>query len=134
MALQKEAMVTSRTEAGRKRFVPALVLSVIFAQAGSIKALVVGTVVAFNTSTVGYVEWATGGADGTGDVQGVIYPNPVTITTVGEVAGSVMFKGEAHRDDLVSDGGTSGQLDTALAAARVLANGLVIRALADVKQ
>jgi hypothetical protein len=131
MALQKEAMVTSRTESARTRIIPKIQLSVIFAQAGAIKTLPVGTAVAYNTSTNGYVEWATGGANGTGTVQGIINPDPVTVTTAGEVAGVVMFAGEAHRDDLVSDGGTSAQLDTALEA--LIGRGLVIHALGDVR-
>jgi len=134
MALQKEAMVNSRTESPRLRIIPTLALSVIFAQAGADKTLPVGTVIAFNTSTNGYVEWATGGGDGTLDVQGIVHPNPVDITDAGEVTGVVMFKGEAARDDLVSDGGTAGQLTTSLSAPAVLAMGLVIRNLVDAVQ
>jgi hypothetical protein len=131
MAIQKEAMVTSRTEAARTRIIPKIQLSVIFAQAGADKTLPVGTVVAYNTSSLGYVEWATGGADGTGTIQGIINPDPVTILLAGEVNGVVMFAGEAHRDDLVSDGGTAGQLDTALEA--LIGRGIVVHALGDVR-
>jgi hypothetical protein len=127
-------MVNSRTETPRLRIIPTVSLSVIFAQAGADKTLPAGTVVAFNTSSGGYVEWATGGANGTGDVQGIIFPDPVDITDAGEVSGVVMFKGEAARGDLVSDGGTGAQLTTALTAPAVLAMGLVIRNLADAVQ
>lgn len=131
MALQKRAMISDRTEAAEKRIYPTRTESVIFAQAGAIKELVVGTVVAFNTSTNGWVEWATGGANETGIVRGVVYPNPITVTTAGEVAGAIMLAGEAHRDDLSSDGGTSGQLDTALAAPATRGMDLFVRGLAD---
>lgn len=133
MATQKEAMVTSRSETARTRFIPSVQLSVLFAQAGSIKTLPVGTVVSFNTSTGGYVEWATGGANGTGEVQGIVNPDPVEITTAGEVFGSVMLKGQAHFDDLVTDGGTSAQLKTALQS-QALARGLIISGVADMRQ
>lgn len=131
MATQQEAMVTSRTEAARTRIIPKIQLSVLFAQAAADKLLVVGTVVAYNTSTLGYVEWATGGANGTGTIQGIVNPDPVTILLAGEVNGVVMFAGEAHRDDLSSDGGTSAQLDTALEA--LIGRGIVVHALGDVR-
>lgn len=134
MALQNEAMVSSRTESARLRILPTVSLTVLFAQAGAIKTLPAGTVIAYNDSTGGYVEWATGGVNGTGDVQGIIFPHDVEVTTAGEVAGVVMFKGEAHVDDLQSDGGTVAQLKTALRAPAVLAMGLVIRGLDDVIQ
>ena len=131
MALQTEAMVTSRSETARLRIIPKISLSVIFAQAGAIKPLPAGTAIAFNTSSNGYVEWATGGANGTGTVQGLIFPDPVTVTTAGEVAGVVMFSGEAHRDDVQSDGGTAAQLTTALL--KTMAQGLVIRNMIDMR-
>ena len=131
MATQSEPMVATRSEAARTRIIPKIQLSVLFAQAAADKALVVGTVIAYNTATFGYVEWATGGANGTGTVQGIVNPDPVTILLAGEVNGTVMFAGEAHRDDLSSDGGTSGQLDTALEA--LIGRGLVIHGLGDVR-
>jgi hypothetical protein len=131
MATQKDAMVATRSEAARTRIIPKIQLSVLFAQAGADKTLPVGTAVAYNTSTLGYVEWATGGANGTGTIQGIVNPDPVTILLAGEVNGVVMFAGEAHRDDIVSDGGTAGQLDTALEA--LIGRGLVIHGLGDVR-
>ncbi len=131
MATLQEPMVTSRTEAARTRIIPKIQLSVLFADAAADKLLVVGTVVAYNTSTTGYVEWATGGANGTGTVQGIVNPDPITIIDGNEVAGVVMFAGEAHRDDLSSDGGTSAQLDTALEA--LIGRGLVIHGLGDAR-
>jgi len=130
MATQLEAMVTKRTEAARLRIVPKIQLSVIFALAAADKTLPAGTAVAYNTSTLGYVEWATGGANGTGTIQGIINPVDVKILLAGEVNGVVMFQGEAHRADIVSDGGTAAQLDTALE--KLIGRGLVIRALGDV--
>ena len=131
MATQSEAMVATRTEGARTRIIPKIQLSVLFAQAGADKTLPVGTVVSYNTSTLGYVEWATGGANGTGVVQGIVNPDPVEILLAGEVNGTVMFAGEAHRDDLSSDGGTAGQLDTALEP--LIGKGLVIHGLGDVR-
>jgi len=133
MAIQPEAMVTSRTEGARTRFIPKVQLSVIFAQHGSgTDTLEVGTPVAYNTSSGGYVEWATGGANGTDTIQGLVNPEAVVVTDAGEVNGVVMFKGEAHRGDIASAGGTSAQLDTALETVMTL--GLIIHALADIRQ
>lgn len=134
MALQKTAMIANRSEGAKPRIYPKRTESVIFAQAGAIKTLPVGTVLAFNTSTNGYVEWATGGVNETGIICAVVYPDPVIVTTAGEVAGTVMMAGEAHRDDLVSDGGTSGQLDAALAAPATRRMDLFVRALADYRE
>lgn len=133
MALQVEAMVTSRTEDARLRIIPGISLSVIFAQAGAIKNLIAGTLVAYSTSSNGYIEFDDTDAVNGGDtIQGVIFPHDVEVTTAGEVAGVVMFTGEAHRADLVS--GTAGG-DAAIDAAleTMIGRGLVVRALADVR-
>ncbi len=133
MVLQKRAMIADRSESNIPRIYPAPTgaISVIFATAGADKVLPVGTVVAYNTATSGYVEWANAGADGTADFQGVVHPVDVQILLAGEVAGVIMVKGEAHRSALLSDGGTSGQLDTMLAA-QALGLGVLVRALPDV--
>jgi len=132
MALQKRAMISDRSETGRNRIVPEITDSVVFAQAGGDKELPVGTVLAFDTSVNGWVEWANGGLNGTDEVRAVVFPDPITILLAGEVTGTVMLKGEAHRDDLVSDGGTSTQLDAELAA-NALRRGIRVKELADVR-
>lgn len=132
MALDKRAMISDRSETAEKRIYPKVALGVVFAQAGADKELPVGTVVAFNTSTNGYTEWANGGMNDTDQIRGVVHPEAVTVLTTGEVVGTIMVEGEAHRDELLSDGGTSGQLDAALAA-QARERGIIVRGLADVR-
>lgn len=117
MTLQQDAMIARRSEAAEPRIAAMLTRSVQFNQAGADKTLPVGTVLAFrNATAIGWVEWADSGTEGTSRVRAIVYPSPIDITDAGEVTGTVMLRGEAHRDDLVSDGGTSAQLDTALQA------------------
>lgn len=86
-----------------------------FAAPGADKTLPAGTVVAYNSSTNFWTEWATGGTNDTGTPRGIVWPDPIDLKASGEVLGVVMTEGEAHVDDLVSDGGTTAQLKTALA-------------------
>ena len=117
MVIQKDAMIARRTELAELRIAATYTRAVQFNVAGSIKTLPVGTVVAFrNATTIGWVEWATGGSEGTARVRGIVWPSAIEITTAGEVIGTIMLRGEAHRDDLQSAGGTAAQLDTALQA------------------
>ncbi len=115
MALNKDAMIARRTELAEPRIAATLTRAVSFNVAGADKTLPVGTVLAFRDATViGGVEWADGGSEDTAVIRGIVYPAPIKILDSGEVIGTIMLRGEAHRGDLVSDGGTSGQLDTAL--------------------
>lgn len=132
MVLDKTAKISDRSEGAEPRIYPKKAASAVFAVAGADKELPVGTVVAFNTSSNGYTEWANGGADDTGQIRGIVHPDPVTVLTSGEVAGTIMLEGEAHRADLVSDGGTATQLDAALAA-QARERGIFVRGLADVR-
>lgn len=116
MATQKTVLNNEQTVTADERFAPTTVAVKKFAVAGAIKTLPVGTLLAYNTSTLGYVEWATGGANGTGIPRGLVYPDPIEVTTAGEVLGNVMMRGKVHRDAIVSDGGTPTQIDAALTA------------------
>ena len=117
MAIQKDAMLARRTEVTEPRIAATLTRGVQFNIAGADKTLPVGTILAFRNATViGWVEWANGGSEGTARVRGIVYPSPVKILAAGEVIGTIMLRGEAHRDELVSDGGTAVQLETALRA------------------
>ena len=115
MALQQDAMIKRRTELAELRIAGTLTRAVQFNAAGSDKELPVGTVLAFRDATaIGWVEWADSGTEDTAVIRGIVWPAPIKILAAGEVIGTIMLRGEAHRDDLVSDGGTSGQLDVAL--------------------
>ena len=131
MALLAEAMVTERSESARTRIIPTIQLSVIFADAAADTLFPVGTPVAYNTSTNGYVAWITSGANGTGTIQGFVNPDPVTIIDGNEVAGVVMFQGEIHRDEIVSIPAQTTLLDTALEA--LIGRGIIVKALGDVR-
>lgn len=118
MAIYTRPMVSERTEGARLRIIDTVTVSVVFGPTGAgTKTLPKGTVVSFNTSTEKWVEWATGGANGTGLVKGIVMDDdqsPLVLQNADDAVGTVMLAGEAHRDDLQSDGGTSGQLDAAL--------------------
>lgn len=131
MALLLRPKISDRTEAPRLRIIDTVAVSVIFAAGGALITLPKGTVVSYNTSTDLWVEWATGGANGTGLVKGIVLDDktdPLILQVTDTVVGVVMLAGEAHRDDLVSGGGTSAQLDAALQSdARSV--GIIVRGL-----
>jgi hypothetical protein len=96
-----------------KRILPTLIKPCEFG-VGAGEVLVPGTLVAFNTSTVKWSPWQTGGANGTGTVKGILV-DTVTLSAGGEVIGNVMLAGEIHRGDVVSQyAATSNQIDAAL--------------------
>lgn len=64
----------------------------------------VGQVVSYNTSTNKWVPWANGGANGTGQIQGIVFPDPVVTHATDDVLGQVMLTGRAHVDDLIPGG------------------------------
>ena len=135
MALNVRPMISDRTEAARLRLVSKQTQSVIFASNGALKTLPQGTVVSYNTATNLWVEWATGGANGTGLVKGIVMndkTDPLILQVADEAVGTVMLAGEAHRSDLQSGGGTSAQLDTALQSdARSI--GIIVRSLDKIR-
>ena len=132
MALYVTPKIADRSESPRLRIIDTVTVSVIFAATGAgTKTLPKGTVVSYNTSTDLWVEWATGGANGTGLVKGIVMndtTDPLVLQNADTAVGTVMLAGEAHRSDLQSDGGTSAQLDTALQSdARSV--GIIVRSL-----
>ena len=135
MATDKEAMVTSRTEAARLRLYPSDIAgstrSVLFGSGTAL--LAVGTLVSFDTAANDYVVWADSGADGTDQVQGLVYPNPIQLVSGSEVAGVILMHGEVHLDDIPVVGGTLAQIKTALRA-QALQRNISVRALDDVRQ
>lgn len=76
------------------------------------------TPVAYNTSTNKWVQWSTGGANGTGTVKGFVWPDAVVLDDSdgdnNDVLGQVMTHGVIHFDDIPVVGGTEAQLKTAL--------------------
>lgn len=136
MALHARPMVSERTEAPRLRILDTVAVSVIFGPTGgATKTLPKGTVVSYNTATNRWVEWANGGANGTDQVMGIVLDDdqsPLILQGADDTVGVVMLAGEAHRDDLVSDGGTSGQLDTALQE-QARDRGIIVRGLEQIR-
>jgi len=127
-------MIADRVEGQRLRLIPTYTISAIFAS-GALKELPQGTVVTFNTATNLWQEWATGGLNGTGLVKGIVMndkTDPLVLQVADTVVGTVMLSGEAHRDDLVSDGGTSAQLDAALQSDARDA-GIIVRSLEKIR-
>jgi len=130
--LKKPMVATEQTLPGLTRFVPEQTISVLFADAAADKELPVGTVVAFNSSTNGYVEIIAGGATDTGQLAGIVYPDPVSIDDGGEVVGVIMTRGECHFDDLVADDPTEAELQTILRE-QALLRGILVKGLADIR-
>lgn len=84
---------------------------------GTLAAL---TPVAYNTSTQKWVQWANGGANGTGSIMGFVWPDPVILDGANEVIGQVCMEGDIHFDDIPVVGGTLAQLKTACETLRDL--------------
>lgn len=104
------------TVAPQKRIYATKIEPKTFAASVSAKELKPGVVMAYNTGTNLWEEWANGGANGLGTIRGIVWPNPVNVLAAGqgEVVGNIMLAGAAHYADLIADGGTLAQLKTAL--------------------
>lgn len=74
-----------------------------------------GTPVAYNTATNKWVVWTNGGANGTDDIRGIVYPDAITTDGTNDVMGAVMLLGEIPYEDVVLPSGeTADNLKTAL--------------------
>ncbi len=116
MALQPEQLFDSYSRGAAPRLQATTAHPRDFKQVGAAKTLPVGTAVAMVTATGFWVEFDPAGNDGSEEIRGFVYDVPVTLSTSGEVVGTVMLAGWIHRDDIVADGATSNQLEAALRA------------------
>ena len=90
------------------------------------------TPVAYNTSTNEWVVFANGGANGTGEIQGFVWPDEIKLDNTNEVLGNVMLSGRIHRDDIpVVSGFTQQNLDDALAGGDIRDKGFIVEGLAN---
>jgi hypothetical protein len=95
------------------RFFPSSVQPKTFASGSGTIAR--GTALAYNTSTNKWVVFTNGGANGTGTLQGFLWPDDITLDGAGEVLGNVMLGGRVHIDDIpIVAGYNLAQLKTAL--------------------
>lgn len=105
---------------GGLRAVPTAIQAKQFANSAGAETLAPLTLVAYNTSTNKWVVWATGGANGTGTVAGLVGWDGILLDATNDVLGNVFLGGEFHIDDIPVVGGTLAQIKTALEAARPL--------------
>lgn len=130
MALNPNELFAENTRAAPKRIFPEWSQPKKFA-AGS-GTLLAGTLVAYDTTANTWKPWTQGGANGTGDMQGILWPDDVTLDSDEEVLGMVMLTGHAHRDDIALNGEAQADVDAELkSSARVL--GIHIQGLAGVR-
>ncbi len=133
MAIQKPQLFSSITAAARGRFYPKAVRTKKFAAVGGAPLLAVGTPVAYDTSTSTWKAWANAGSNGVNTIRGFVWPDPIQLHATDEVIGVVFWRGEIHRDDVVLPGGeTQNNLDTALKAPGMRAQGIDVEGLAGV--
>ena len=102
------------------RAIPTHIQAKQFANSGGAETLAPLTLVAYNTSTLKWGVWATGGANGTGTVAGLVGWNGILLDATNDVLGNVFLGGEFHIDDIPVVGGTLAQIKTALEVARPL--------------
>jgi len=62
--------------------------------------LAVNTPMAFNTATNFWVPWTNGGANGTGVLKGILFPDAAVLDAGGEVIAHVLIRGIVHADDV----------------------------------
>jgi len=68
-----------------------------------------GTLMAFNISTHKWVKWVNSGTNGTGEADGILWPDAVTTHATNERIANIMFAGRAQYQDLhTGDGSTQG--------------------------
>lgn len=111
------------------------------ASSAGAELLPVGTPLAFNDSTGFWVPYVQGGANGTGNIRGFVFPEPAQLSASAEVQATVFTHGVAHRDDIntatirgfLGGAPSEANLDAALAASLVRELGLKIQGLPGVK-
>lgn len=119
MAINSTPLVVQGTRGAPKRInATRRDVKTFAASSGAAFTMGEGTLLAFNTSTNLWVPWATGGANGTGTIRGIV-PSGVTIDIPasggGEVLGLVMTQGDAWWEDLIAVGAeTAAQIAAAL--------------------
>jgi hypothetical protein len=88
------------------------------------------TPVAYNTSTGFFQIFASGGSNGTGTIDGFVWPDQIVLDGSNEVTGQVMLAGRIHLDDIpIVSGYTLAQLKTALLASIVRNKGIIIEGM-----
>jgi len=102
------------------RAIPEVIQAKEFANSAGAELLAPLTLVAYNTSTNKFVAWATGGANGTGTVVGLVGWDPIQLDATNSVLGNVFLEGTFHLDDIPVVGGTLAQIKAALITARAL--------------
>lgn len=92
--------------------------------------LAVGTPVAFNTSTNLWSIFQSGGSNGTGTIQGFVWPDAIVLDASNEVLGQVMLGGRIHLDDIpIVTGYTLAQLKTAIIASLLRSKQIIIEGM-----
>jgi len=94
-----ETFVATAGKGSQKRVWPSVIQPKTFA--GGSGTIAAGTPVAFNTSVNQWQPYVNAGANGTGTVKGIAWPDDIVLNAGGEVIGQVMMEGKIHFDDIV---------------------------------
>ncbi len=105
MAYATRELVSSITQAAKKRFWPTSIQVKSFKNIALGPTLAVGTPIAFDTSTLNWVVWAQAGTNGTNQIRGFVWPDDVKLDATNEVMGQVMMAGKLDYADVVLPAG-----------------------------
>lgn len=103
MALVDNEQFTENDLGDRSKRVTADVLQPKeFASVGAEEELPVLTPVSINTATGKWAAWDANGSNGLDQMEGLVWPDPITVKTSGEVLGTVMLAGKVHYEDVLA--------------------------------
>lgn len=115
MAIQPTDLLSSSSRTAAKRIFATYSSPKQFANVAGAPELAAGTPVVYDTSAAKWKVWTAGGANGTGTIRGIVWPDAIQLHATNDVIGTVMLRGRAHADDIVLPSGeTQNDLDAAL--------------------
>lgn len=146
MAINQPELWSTTTQGNHPNFEPKEVQVCEFAaNSGSeaVRTLAVGTAVAHNGTNWVYLDGADDNTNGSEQIRGFVYPDPIVLHASDTVLGQVMLAGRADYNGLTvthdtgGTGYTEAQLITAIKGSETLpsaaSRGLYVKNLADVR-
>lgn len=131
MALNPNELVSSASGPSEGRTVAHRVRPKEFASGSG--TLAKNAPVAFNTSTLKWVPWVSGGANGAGTIKGFVWPDAIVLDADEEVLGHVMLEGLIHSDDVKAATSESDSNVEAMLRADCRALGIHVEGLTQVR-
>lgn len=115
MTIKETVLLASQTGDAALRLHATYSSPKTFANVTGGPTLPLGTPVTYDTSAAKWKVWTDGGANGTGTIRGLVWPEAIVLDATEDVIGQVMLEGRAHYEDIaLPSGEDQADLDAAL--------------------